>query len=362
MVEHDIILGLLPEFSFQGIFFAIIIAGLIVIALLIYWVAGKIKEKVDYEGKRVCKMRITIQGSFTIEGNLALNDSFDEEVLEQFESQEDVRVVKGIIDQLKKEDKLFVYNYKVTDDTNADEDFADRTRIISPVQIESPLYSWEDQQSKRPILKFWEAETFRNCVFVHTTKKIRIKNEEGDDEDYWIACPLPKTESKRYVTLYDNPFPNAPVNMFNIIKMESAKGLTQMHSIAKTFSKAVEYNKSLVDERDLYFGLHKELLRKYEEVNIEKNDLEEELAEKPYINIGKEAYKRQQTLGAFWIVLSAVATGFSMLMFPAMFPQDDLQLTMIAGMVVGMIIAGGGFMFYMSRITPIQKVRVEDIE
>lgn len=357
----DSLISTIPPVSLTGLVFVFIVVTIVVAGFFVWWIMGRIKNKVDFEGRKICRMRITIQNKFTIEGNLSHNDSFDDDVLEQFELQQDVKVVKGIIDQLKKEKKLWIYNFNVTDDTDADEDFAKKTRIISPVQIESEDYSWSDQRERRPFSNPFVPEGRRNCIFVDSTKKIRIVSDDLGEEDYWIASVLPKSETKFYNTLYKNPFPEAPVNMFNTIVMHSAKGIAEIAHIAKVASKAFEFNRHLESERDTFKDLYSESLDKIEEINVEKNDLEESLAQKPYVISGKEAYKKQYGVGAVWILIAGISSGFMSMFMPTLFPTIEPEVASMIGIIVGMVVAGAGYMFFSSRVKAVQKVPYEEI-
>lgn len=359
------VLADLPEFGFQGAFWIVIISFLVFVAFVLYWVAGRVQEHVEFEGRRICKMRITLDGRGVVEGNLAHNDAFDEETLEAFEQKGETKVIKGILDQLKADGRLHIYNYKITDDTNIDEDFADKTRIISPVPLQSTEISYEDEIIRRPILKFWKAEGYRNCTFLQypLTRKVRLWDEDEQEwVDFWLATPLDHPKGKKYTTLRDNPFPDAPVHVFSVQVIKNAEALAKFALIAKKFQKALEANQSLEAERDTYKELHEEMRRKFEDKHLDYEDSQDDLAQKDYYVGGKEAYKKQQTLGAFWIILASVASGFMSLMMTAMFPEADLELKIIAGMIVGLLITGGGFMFYMSTVKPVQKMRINDLD
>ncbi len=357
----DAIVDSLPEVSVQGLNFAFIIITIIVLGAFGYWAMGRFKGKIDYEGRRVDAFRITVQGRYTIEVNLAHNDSFDEEMLERFEDQADTKIIKGILEKIKQRKEIWIYNAKITDDTEADEDFADKVRIISPVQLESEDNSWLDQSAKRPFFKPWAPERRRNIVFVDTTRKIRTYDEDKHPEDWFFASVLPRSEPKVYNTMRDNPFPNAPVNIFRIIKNEAWSGLAELVSMTKTLRIALENNKVLADERDMFHKLYKNLLGKVEGLSIEKNESDEELAQKPYIEALTDALQKQEQVGGIWVILSGVIAGIFAIIMPSIFPSMDTELAQIVGMGIGLGIGGFGYMYWASKQVPVKKVSTKEI-
>ena len=82
MVEpFDTIASWAPQIGVEGIWFAFWTFFLIAVGISFWFFFSRLKEKHDYEGTPIGKMRITIMKKYTLEGNLSENDSFDEEKL-----------------------------------------------------------------------------------------------------------------------------------------------------------------------------------------------------------------------------------------------------------------------------------------
>jgi len=349
MAEHfSVLIDWLPKIGIEGIWLAFWVFFLIAVGISFWFFFSRLKERHDYEGTPICKMRITIMKKYTLEGNLSENDSFDDEKLSQFREQKDLKVITGIVENLIKNGELYLYNFKVTDDTEATDDFPDKTRIFSPVKIETPEYSWQSQKGKRMFEKFFlVSEKRQNCVFYSTTQRLTIYDEDGHEEDWWIASPMPMVEGKKYVTLRDNPFPDAPVHAINITKMEALRAVAEYASASTTIAKALGYNKHIIRERDDYHELYDKSLEENETVNMEKNQLEEELAQKKYIDTGRE--DRKLALHDFtWAIVGAVCGGFGAVMLPEAFPTYNPMLTAFGGIALGLLFAGIIFKYFVA--------------
>ncbi len=237
-------------------------------------------------------------------------------------------------------------NFKVTDDTEATDDFPNKTRIISPARIENPEYSWQSQKGKRLFEKFFlVSEKRMNCVFYSTTRRITIYDEDGHEEDWWIASPMPMVEAKTYYGMKDAPFPDAPMHAINITKMESLREVAEFASASTTIAKGENFNKHLIHERDDYLELYQKALRENETINMEKNQLEEEVAQKKYIDTGRE--DKKLTLHDFtWAIVGCVTGGFGAVMLPQAFPTYNPMLTAFGGIALGLLIAGIIFKYF----------------
>ncbi len=360
MVEpFDTIAEWVPRIGIEGIWIVFWVFSMIAIAISFWFFFSRMKERHDYEGRPICKMRITIMKKYTLEGNLSENDSFDDEKLSQFREQKDLKVITGILENLIKNNELYLYNFKVTDDTEATDDFPDKTRIISPVKIESPEYSWESQKGKRLFEKFFlVSEKRQNCVFYSTTQRLTIYDEDGHEEDWWVASPMPMVEAKQYITMKNAPFPDAPIHAINITRMEALREVTEFASASTTIAKGINYNKHLIHERDDYLELYEKSLKENETINMEKNMLEEELAQKKYIDTGRE--DKKLTLHDFtWAIVGAMCGGFGAVMLPQAFPAYNPTLTSFGGIALGLLFAGIIFKYFVESKKSTVKKQVE---
>jgi len=361
MVEpFDTIANWLPVVGIEGIWLAFWFFTLIAFAIGFWVFFSKIKEKHDYEGVPICKMRVTIMKRYTLEGNLSENDSFDEDRLIQFKEQKELKVISGIIEHLIKIGQLYIYNFKVTDDTEATDDFPDKVRIISPVKIESPEFSWSSQKGKRMFEKFFlVSEKRQNCVFYSTTQKLTVYDRYGKEELWWVASPMPMVEGKKYITMKDAPFPDAPIHAINITKMEALRAVAEFASVSTELEKALRYNKHVIKERDDWMNLHEKALELVQKTNMEKNQLEEELAQRKYIDTGRE--EKSLSLHDFtWAIVGGVCCGFGAVMLPQVFPLQNPMLTSFGGIALGLLFAGIIFKYFVeSKKTTIER-KVEE--
>jgi len=355
----DTLAQLAPELGTGVLTFFLIILVLVFISIGTFFWVTKIAQKVSFEGEEICRMRITIQGKYTLEGNLSKNDSFDEEKLDELKEKAELKVIVGIIEQLKKIGKLFIYNFKVTDDTDATDEFAKKTRIISPNKLESDTYSTPSQRGKRFFTNPFQSQARRNCIFVHTTRRVTIINEDKQEEDWWFACPLPIVEQGMYNYLKDNPFPNEPVHYYNIENIQGSKAIAEYASATTTLTKALQANKHVVKERNAYEKLYNQILDKLEISEMEKNSLEEEVSQKKYVDTGREEWLKKQKENFAWSILSGVAVFVGVVAIPDAFPNYPYTTMQIIGMAIGLAMTGIIFKFFTDKQKDITKQRVE---
>ncbi len=173
-----------PALGVLGWIFWIVVAGVVIFGG--FFVLRFIFLKFSYEGgDEIAPYRFHWMGKYSeVEGNLSKNDSFDDEVMAQLERHSDMKIIVDMVKNEIRNKKLFIYNFKVTDEGNIIDSFSRKVRIISPVDVTLPKYTWMDQQGKRNFGSVIRREKRRNIVIYHTSKKITILDENGNEEDF----------------------------------------------------------------------------------------------------------------------------------------------------------------------------------
>jgi len=192
--------------------------------------------KYSYEGaNEIAPYRIHWMGKYgNVEGNLSVNDSFDEEVMVQLERHSEMKFVADMIRNEIRNGNLFIYNFKVTDEGNIIDDFSKKVRIISPIDMTLPKYTWMDSLGKRNFGSIIRREKRRNIVVYHTSEKITIIDEDGSEEDWWILSPIPMVDAKELFRYSGSGIPETPVHYIEVKKIEGAKALPDKKINRKT--------------------------------------------------------------------------------------------------------------------------------
>lgn len=347
------------SFGILGFIFWVIVfvAGVVGALLIAKWAYGKYQ----YEGGiQIAPYRFTWMGKYSsVEGNLSYNDSLDDEIMEELEKHSDLKLIPDIIKQLKKEKHIHVYNFKITDEGEVVDDINKKMRILSPVDLTEPKFTWVDQKGKRSIGALIRGEKRHNVVFYHTSRMITILDENDQEEIWWVVSPVIMTEAKKYVGFNNEAVQNFPVHSIEVLKIEGAKALAQLASFAPTLTEAINKNIFVAQERDNYMRLHAEALEKLENANMKLNQFKHLLTQKEYVGFGKENITPKSVMNFGWLIGMAFAVFIMMKLMPEILPTTFDE---VMGQLLGVSIAIGIIGFIWKYYTEQQKTLEDEIE
>lgn len=310
--------------------------------LLIFMVFRWFYMKFQYEGhEEIYPVRLVWMGKeASLEGNLSVNDSFDEEVMEALEQHSDLKFAVDIVrDQIRRKE-LFVYNFKLTDEGDLTDSFSKKIRILSPDDITKPEYTWSDEKGKRSPMSILRREKRRNIVLYHTTRKITIHDEEGNEEDYYIISPVPMVVSKKIMGFDNKAISNTPVHSIEIKKLEGGKALATMATLAPILAEAIMTKVDLEQQRDKYANLYHDAYIKLNDQNLVINDQEHDLYQQEFVGKKKREEEEKPAMTFGWIVGGIFVSFIMYKLFPELLQTVDQQMSEIVGLGVGVLIIG----------------------
>jgi len=298
--------------------------------------------KYSYEGAiEIAPFRIHWMGKYgNVEGNLSINESFDEEVMVQLERHSTMKFVADMIRNEIRNGNLFIYNFKLTDEGQIVDSFSRRIRIISPIDMTLPKYTWMDSLGKRNFGSILRREKRRNIVVYHTSQKITIVDEDGNEEDWWIICPVPMVESKELFRYNGSGIPDTPVHYIEIKKIEGAKALAEMGSFAPTLAESIQKFLQVRNERDNYAQMYTDKVQELEDSNMEKNQLKHLLTQKVYVGREEDAIPPKSRMNFGWLVMMAFATLFFNVILPEFVVGVDILVTQMLGTGIAVLLIG----------------------
>jgi hypothetical protein len=340
------------------VFWIVVIIGLTFGGFILFRMAWL---KFAYEGGiEIAPYRFIWMGRFgEIEGNLSLNDSFDDETMEGLSEHTDLKLVKNVIKDQIKNGKLFVYNFKITDEGDILEDFAKKVRIISPSDITLPKFTWLDTRGKRNLGSILRREKRRNVVVYHTSRRETVFDEDGNEVEYWIISPLPMVEAKEAIGFNGKPISPVPTHFIEVFKIEGGKKLGEIATLAPILAEALKKFLHVKAERDNYAKLYDEEVEKNQQINMEKEELKHKLSQKIYVGLEPEPVIPKAVMSAGWIAITAFVTGLLTIVLPDFLPNIDFVIAQLVGMGVGMAIMVMGFAYIQSRPTQTTEKKVE---
>ncbi len=313
-----------------------------------FFVLRYIFLRFSYEGgDEIAPYRFHWMGKYSeVEGNLSHNDSFDEEVMAQLERHSDMKIVVDMVKNEIRNKQLFVYNFKVTDEGNVIDSFSRKVRIISPVDVTLPKYTWMDQQGKRNFGSVIRREKRRNIVIYHTSRKITIYDEDGNEEDWWIISPIPMVDEKLVLKYTSKSLSPTPIHLIDIIKIEGGKAIAELGSFAPTFAESIQKYLTVRSERDNYRELYQIKVEELEDANMMNNNLKHLLHQKPYIPLEQDTETTKSVMNFGWIIGGAVISFIMMKLFPELIKDVDLEVMQIMGLGIGLALTGLMWRFY----------------
>lgn len=323
-----------------GFFFWLAMAiggGILTILILKYFYL-----KFQYEGtEELYPVRFIYMGKEAmLEGNLSVNDSFDEEVMEALELHSDLKFVADVIkDQIKRK-VLFIYNFKLTDEGDLTESFAKKIRIISPVDITQPEYTWSDMKGKRNLMSIIRREKRRNIVLYPTTRKVTIFDGDGHEEDYYIVSPIPMVKERTEVGFDSQAISGTATHFVNITKIEGGKALAQMATLAPILSEAILAKVQIEAERDKFATLYNEAITELNDKNMEINDQEHDLYQKMFVGNDRKPEEPKQSMTFGWIVGGILVAYIFSKLLPELLGSVDPQISEITGVGIGVLVIG----------------------
>jgi hypothetical protein len=317
--------------------------------------------KFAYEGGiEIAPYRFIWMGKYgEIEGNLSLNDSFDDETMDGLEQHTDLRFVKSIVKDQIKNGELFVYNFKITDEGDILEDFAKKVRIISPADITLPKYTWLDSRGKRNLGSILRREKRRNVVCYHTSRRETVFDEDGHEIEYWIISPLPMVDAKHAIGFNGKPLTPTPAHFIDVIKIEGGKKLAEIATLAPILAEALKKYLHVKAERDNYAKLYDDEVEKNQQINMEKEELKHKLSQKIYVGLEPEPEIPKAVMTAGWIAITSFVTGLLIIILPDFLPSLDFMMAQLIGMGVGMGIMVMGFAYIQSKQSETKQKKVE---
>jgi len=296
--------------------------------------------KFAYEGEmEIAPYRLIWMGKYgEIEGNLSLNDSFDEETMEGLEQHTQLKFVKSmVLDQIKKA-KLFVYNFRITDEGDILEDFSKKVRIISPVDLTLPMYTWLDTKGKRNLGSILRREKRRNVVVYHTSRRETVFDEDGNEVEFWIVSPVPMVEATTMIGFDSRPIEPAPSHFIDVIKIEGGKKLGELATLAPILAESIRKLIRERQEKDNYAKLYDQEVEDHQRTNMEKEELKHQLTQKIYVGMEPEPVIPKAVMNAGWILATAITVFFFVVILPEYLTSMDLIIAQMVGMGVGLAI------------------------
>ncbi len=296
--------------------------------------------KFAYEGVfQIAPYRFIWMGKYgEIEGNLSRNDSFDDETMDGLEQHTELKFVKSIVKDQIKNEQLFVYNFKITDEGDILEDFAKKVRIISPADITLSKYTWLDTRGKRNLGSILRREKRRNVVCYHTSRRETVYDEDGHEVEFWIISPLPMVEAKEVIGFNGKPITPAPAHFIDVIKIEGGKKLAEIATLAPILAEALKKYLHVKAERDNYAKLYDEEVENNQRVNMEKEELKHKLSQKIYVGLEEKPEFPKSIMNMGWIIGTAMVTFFCTLIIPEYLPNMDEVIAQFVGMGIGLAI------------------------
>lgn len=301
----------------------------------------KFQYDVKDGGLELFPIRIIWMGKFgSIEGNLSANNSFDEETMIGLEEHTGLKFDKEIVKEQIRNKKLFVYNLKITDEGDILEDFSKKVRLISPVDLADPKYNWLDTKGKRNLGSIIRREKRRNVVLYSTTQRYSVFDEDKNYEqvEYWTISPLPMVDAKTPVQFIGNPIKPVPTHFIDIIKFEGGKQLSQFLEIKPALTEALEKLGQARAEAKNYERLYSKEVNTNQTINMEKEDLKHELAQKKYIEGGEPVIEVKPSMNIAWILGSALMVFFLVVMLPEYLTSMQLIMAQFLGFGIGTMI------------------------
>jgi hypothetical protein len=279
--------------------------ALILVGIIGYIAVRILKIRFDYagDGQRFGKFKIFVMGKYRIEGNLSKNEDFlNDDDLDELSKHKDIELVPEKIKQLIKDGKLFVYDFRITDTSEAFDLTGSykSSKIISPNKLESEDFSWVDQKGERTLTSVFLKEYPRNVVAYHTSEHFEVLNPDRNLDDYWVLDPVSMKENIKFGFESDSKLGN--VHEIKIDHLEGGKNLSTASSMIETLSESfrqirisreqVENMQDLVEQKD------KELSKK----NIHINKLRHMMNQKVLIGFPDAPKQEQKELGWGWII------------------------------------------------------------
>jgi len=296
--------------------------------------------KFAYEGGiEIAPYRFIWMGKYgEIEGNLSLNDSFDDETMDGLEQHTELRFVKDVVKDQIKNNQLFVYNFRITDEGDILEDFSKKVRIISPADITLPKYTWLDTKGKRNLGSILRREKRRNVVVYFTSRRETVFDEDGHEVEYWIISPLPMVEAKEIIGFNGKPVYPAPAHFIDVVKIEGGKKLAEIATLAPILAEALKKYLHVKSERDNYAKLYDQEVEENQRINMEKEELKHKLSQKIYVGLEPEPIIAKAVMNMGWIIATAIVTFFCTIIIPEYLPNMDIVIAQFMGMGVGLVV------------------------
>ncbi len=298
------------------------------------------------EGVQIAPYRIIWMGRYgEIEGNLSKNDSFDDETMDGLEQHTQLKIVKDIVKDQIKNQQLFVYNFKVTDEGDVLESLSRKVRIISPADLTLPMYTWLDTKGKRNLASILRREKRRNVVVYHTSRKETVFDEDGNEVDFWIVSPIPMVEAKTAIGFDSKAITPTPSHFIDILKLEGGKALAEIVTLAPILAESIKKFLHVKDERDNYAKLYDQEVEAHQNTNMQKENFKHQIAQKIYVGEPPKEFVVKSIMNFGWLLGTAVLVFFFVIILPEYLPSLDLIIAQMVGMGVGVAIIGFLWMY-----------------
>ncbi len=322
-------LGIIGFLFWVAIIIGAVIGGFLLFRML--WL------KFQYEGHfEIAPFRFIWMGKFgEIEGNLSLSEAFDDEEMEMIEQHTEVKFAKEVVKEQIKNKKLFIYNFKITDEGDVLEDFSRKVRLISPVDLTLPRFTWLDSKGKRNLGSIVRREKRRNVVLYHTTQRFTVLDEDRNDVEYWIVSPVPMVDAKTVVQWLGNPIKPVPTHYIDIIKLEGGRALGQLAELRPILDEAIKKFTHVLAEKKNYEKLYNDEVEAHERTNMEKENLKHQKAQKMYVGDDEKPVEPVSKMNAGWIIGTAVTVFFMVVVLPEFLVSLDLIIAQFIAFGIG---------------------------
>lgn len=328
------------------VFWIFIIIGAIVGGTYLFRIIW-LKFQYD-EGLDIAPYRFIWMGKFgEIEGNLSVNETFDDEDMTGIEVHTGLKFDHEIVKEQIKNRNLYVYNFRITDEGDVQEDFSKKVRIVSPDNLQDQKFTWLDTKGKRNLGSIVRREKRRNVVLYSTTKRYTVFGQDkGEEIEYWVVSPLPMVDAKTTVQ-YKKDIKNGeivevidptPVHFIDIKKLEGGKALSQFLELKPTLDEALAKLEAERVEKRNYEKLFNQEVRKLQIINFEKEELKHKLSQRKYIKGDETIEEHKPDMNIAWILGSALMVFFLVVLLPQYLVSMQLIMAQFMGFGIGTVI------------------------
>ena len=278
---------------------------------------------------------ITRIGDYPLRGNLATYKMIDDDELKMIsDAVPEYENFYDVVLQMRKEDNLHLYTFKITDDSDIQDKLGSRARIMCAYPLESQDIYWTSQKGKLSITSILRKEKTR-YISVIKSKKITVKNEDGNKDDWYVLVPMPRTITSKTVGFGGLEELKTTITIKEIV---NASALIPRINLAGFVADAVIKNQTLIDEKESAEDFLAETTIHLKEANQKIQKKNYLLSQKKYVDIGKTDIKKSEANDLAFMLGGMIVTFMMMMIFPSFLP--DVPNSPIFGFAISVGIMG----------------------